>query len=693
MFQASQSFHEAIRNGAPQRALLRFGSEIFDNSDINVSGAGLQLTEIINGDTDLKFGLCSSATLDVSLFNDNDCLRDFTFGEFTADIGVMVDQQTIGDIDSIQIRNANNDVFASDVTTGQLTINGTVSSVQPGFAPKSIVIDGDNLYCFGDDSSDVFAATISGSTITAKDTPTLTAHMKQKVSDWVKDGQCYCMYGNTLIDTRVGIESSYEFAPLGVFTATRPNIINPIQIDMSANDKMVKFDEEMDIDIDYPATMTSVVDAVCDSVGIERIQQDLLNGSVTLEKRPSIFDGATKRDVIGWAAEAAACYARMSRDGKLEFVRFQQTEQSFDERQYSDFAPYVYEAPVVDKLVVRSNDTSNENKLGDGENAYLIQNNPFIRPVSDSAKGVNSAAQGILDVLNGIGSYTPVEANVFGDWTTQAGDVVTFVADGKIYKSPVYTMQMTWNGSPKLSLASTGNEKRDPIPAAQRREYGLGRAALQEAQEVRTWAETNIDQQNASIALMTGQINTLTNDLSSASVKIDGLSAEIDLRVEKNGVIAAINASAESGVLIQASKIDLDGYVIMDDFEALQGEVDRITSGIAVIDRLSVTQLLATNIQGLESISGENAWFDLVEVLDNGKLIIPETATIELWGYKPRWHKIDNVVTSVSLTQNKRFLNLMLADGTTTGNIDILTGITLNQTGEALNYLYRGEEV
>lgn len=74
--------------------------------------------------------------------------------------------------------------------------------------------------------------------------------------------------------------------------------------------------------------------------------------------------------------------------------------------------------------------------------------------------------------------------------------------------------------------------------------------------------EASITLNNAVITLEAHQKNLDENGerLSFAEVAIDGLDAEIQLKVGKNGVIAAINLTPEEAT-IQAKRINLDGYV------------------------------------------------------------------------------------------------------------------------------------
>ena len=73
---------------------------------------------------------------------------------------------------------------------------------------------------------------------------------------------------------------------------------------------------------------------------------------------------------------------------------------------------------------------------------------------------------------------------------------------------------------------------------------------------------TELRMDGAEVTLTAQQLE-LTNQgsrLSSAELRLDGAEAEIELKVSKNGVIAAINLTTEAAT-IQAAKINLEGYV------------------------------------------------------------------------------------------------------------------------------------
>lgn len=128
-------------------------------------------------------------------------------------------------------------------------------------------------------------------------------------------------------------------------------------------------------------------------------------------------------------------------------------------------------------------------------------------------------------------------------------------------------------------------------------------------------AEINIDGANAAIDLKASKtdVDGLATRMSNAEASIDAANAAIDLKVSKDGIISAINLSSD-GAVISANRIDLSGYTTMSDFKALSGELDRIKSGTATIDRLRVGTLVADAVSGPKSINADNGWFGAVHV-------------------------------------------------------------------------------
>ena len=187
--------------------------------------------------------------------------------------------------------------------------------------------------------------------------------------------------------TENGNSKLYEFAPLGTFIAQRPDIVRKTTISVDANDQMTLFDVNMPsasaLSISYPITLHNLASAMCAYVGVSLQSGTWLNDTKSVASEPEQFDGATMRDVISWIAEAGCCNVRFNRNGILEFVWFNTVQKSFSENNYSEFTPAWYATKAIDGLHIRNADSTTEYTVGTGSNAYMIQDNPFLRQ-SDS---------------------------------------------------------------------------------------------------------------------------------------------------------------------------------------------------------------------------------------------------------------------------------------------------------------------
>ena len=73
-------------------------------------------------------------------------------------------------------------------------------------------------------------------------------------------------------------------------------------------------------------------------------------------------------------------------------------------------------------------------------------------------------------------------------------------------------------------------------------------------------------------------VSDVESRVNSAEISIDGMKAQIELKVNKNGVISSINMSSEE-ILIQASRINLAGYVTASQLQAQIARIDSIFNG------------------------------------------------------------------------------------------------------------------
>lgn len=244
----------------------------------------------------------------------------------------------------------------------------------------------------------------------------------------------------------------------------------------------------------------------------------------------------------------------------------------------------------------------------------------------------------LLDRMKSTPSYKPSYANTFGDFSLDPGDILKIQTDSGEELLPVFSQQMTWNGSARTTLSASGNKSREVLPKQERDEYSYRQAIggqmrgfgqKQKAMEDRlSYAEINIDEDKALIQLITGRVDeaegrissaeitlngadgriglvgrveTAEGDIKSAAVKIDGLNSEISLKADAT-VTDALGkrvSSAEvkidglnSEIELKADKITLNGYVTANQLKA---EFTNFKSGIS--DTLYVRALSATGFE------------------------------------------------------------------------------------------------
>ena len=636
MIQTSAAFHEAVKENNPQRALLRFGNTIFTNEDIAASGGGLRLEEMFNSETDLTLGATPSSTLLFSIFNEGQLLDSFDWGEFTAYIGVLTESGRYEPEGTVTAVWRGERVFSGHDSAPYLRENGAACRVQPDFPVESIVIDGNTVYCFGGEAR-VFAFRMLGSTWdgqaatcwaelapvrwdrlteeytvltegdgtgteTGRGTVGFNAFMWDKISRAREARRGIAREGDIIRefypDGRVEV---YEYAKLGVFTCTRPANIRQRIVSVEASDRMQRFDTSAEgLKLRYPATLKRLLQALCAFVDVPLRTGEFINSGRVLYGEPAGLADMTARELLGLIAEAAGCMARFDREGALELAWFTETGVTFDEGDYSSFVPGEYRVAPIDKLQVKNSDSDIGTILGEGENAYVIQENPFL--YAGTVESGQLAAAPIYDRLRAWESLCPADVELWTDWSYQAGDIVQIQAGDRIYRLPIYSQSLSWCGGARATYQSTGNPAREPVSAVNRRLYQQGRTSY----ELRTdlnglfsqvlqaegdiIANRSLIQQTAEE--ITAQVEDVAGDLR-ASIKINA--EAIQQRVEKSGVISAINQSAEK-ITIESNKIDLKGYVTISSLiEKGQTKINgaNIITGSIDADKINVKDLQA----------------------------------------------------------------------------------------------------
>lgn len=381
MYPVSAAFHTAVANDNPQKALLIFSGCVFTNDDINVQN-GIEFRDYFNTEEDLSIGQALSNEISFSLFNDDRLMNDYAFGDFLATLGVLIADGRYSQRGICQVT-VGNDTYVANSRSPYLKKNNAAMATQPNQQIKSMLAYDGNLYCFGENENYCIVYSLSNGAV---QNVTVNPFMKKKAYRfWRGKGMHYA--DRILKVWQAGALETYEFCPLGHFSAERPKAPDKIQIDMTCNDWMTKFDEDWTAgtvpSVSYPATIADLFTAVCQSVGLNcKTPDPFINGSAVVSTEPVDFQTATKRDVLKWIAEAACANARIDRDGYVILDWIRQTNQAYDASGYAEFEPYWYKTKQVSKLYNRDSSEGEDKTAGSGDEGYLILDNPLLKGVS-----------------------------------------------------------------------------------------------------------------------------------------------------------------------------------------------------------------------------------------------------------------------------------------------------------------------
>ena len=131
-----------------------------------------------------------------------------------------------------------------------------------------------------------------------------------------------------------------------------------------------------------------------------------------------------------------------------------------------------------------------------------------------------ASLQPIYERLNGMQRHHPLDAETFADWSMEAGDTVKVTRGDDEYEAPVHTSTLVWKGgAPKITVNSTGNEKRDPLTKLERRNFGRGGGGVRVAKKQYTY-EVNQEHLWYEVMDENGKVSRL-------SVDVDGLNHEV----------------------------------------------------------------------------------------------------------------------------------------------------------------------
>lgn len=643
MYQASAAFHAAAMAEEAGALLLWFaGGTILTTEDVK----SVEITYPLNEETDVTVGKCVSAELKCTVLNYHGLLSGFAFGRCNAAMGAMVgsDEWTMPVCKAAVVHRYNT---ASAVTISAhedapfLRLNGSAGSAQPVFSPDCLVLMGDTLYA-GDGDGNAWAATIEGTTLTAVGGGTwasvsaktwaqvasqtwtglsqqgVSAFMAHKLQQWSGRGLSY-QDGVGYEFTSGGVDK-YEYVPLGTFYFSTPEQRRVANISCEALDGMQKFNVDVDdwwAALKWPLTRGQLLASLCTYVGVTLETTTFPGSTESIASAPMAGNGLVGKDVLGWIAETACAYARMSRDDKLELVWFTAQNVKLTQNQHFGDSPAEYEAPAVQALHVQVANTDlgvmlPENGTG---NEYQVLDNPLYYGSTEAE--IRGKAQDLYEKLIAFPAYTPNSVDAVCDWSIEPGDIIQVVGgDGTTRTLPIFRMALKWAGGwARATYECTGGTGRKPAPQSKRREFAAYRAYHKLAVDIEG-IHSEIGDVKGNVATLEVTASELRTQISG---KLDGNQAQslIDQTVDKISLEVSSGSGGSSfvlkkdGVQISSDTVDITANAINLSTANISGTlsasyIDAANLHVqgANIDNLTVTNAMIDTLYASKIIGG-----------------------------------------------------------------------------------------
>lgn len=419
------------------------------------------------------------------------------------------------------------------------------------------------------------------------------------------EAELWCEPGGSLRITEGDTITCYRQATsgartkVGVFRAEKPTRTKRSTYKITAYDGMSRLDADFSAWLyahqsSFPLSLTAVVNQALALAGVSLSSGAALpdNGSYPVQAFYS--DGLTCRQIVSWAAEAAACYAHMDADGKLVFARPASGSTAIAPQKetgavgyFADSLSYEdYTVAAIQKVQIRQSDSDIGVIWPDDAaalNTYAVQGNLLLTTgTEDSLKPV---AQAIYNALKDI-TYTPCNVEIPAGSGIAPGQLVR-VRDvrGRTFQTLVMSAQTTGG---RTTLESTGSPRRDSSGAVNHQTWknlqgrmleisagvdglnvkaselsGNYSALSQTVEGFKTEVQETVSSQNE-------RISTAESNYSSLSQTVSGLSSTVSSvkTTANNAASKADSAAAKADGALSDAKNYTDGQL-----ETVRGEL------------------------------------------------------------------------------------------------------------------------
>ncbi|WP_167957970.1 tail fiber domain-containing protein [Anaerosporobacter faecicola] len=450
-------------------------------------------------------------------------------------------------------------------------------------------------------------------------------------------------------------------------------------VTITAYDNMRKFDKDV-IEwyngLTLPMALKAFRQSLCTYCGVEYEDSDLPNDTMNVERTISA-NTLNGLEVLRCCEAINGAFGHINRDGKLAHIVLKQStvDETIPSSTFKgDRLKYEkYSTTPIDKLQILQEDGDIGAIVGAGTNCYQIQDNMLV--YGKSASSLQTIADNVSSNIIGV-TYVPFTCELLGLPYIEVGDRVTL---NNTVTSYILTREMSGIQSLSDSFESQGNKEITQVTSVNTEVRqlksktnvltrtvesmnskvsevyenthvllpgnwypdntilpcenlitNLRKELYTEINQTATSLTTEVnnvsEQLNSKIEQTATSINaTVSNLAANTSAQFQITSDEISSKVEKDGIISAINQSAES-VTINANKINLQGYVtytgLSDGTTTIDGGC--IKTGTILADRvrggtLSGVDVVGNTISAEEFKSGLGSFYSF---LNSGGLVV-----------------------------------------------------------------------
>lgn len=274
---------------------------------------------------------------------------------------------------------------------------------------------------------------------------------------------------------KIGVKVNGEFvySNVGIFKGERPEKVRGKLIEFTAYDRMQSLEtsaSEFIEGLQFPTTLSDIFETLCVFCGVSHVSTSLLNGDKEFTFNPFSSSGYTCREVLAWIAEANGSYARFNGIGKLELIDFNLKPHTILRSDRFDLSESDFETPQISCLECYSSYGDQLVTVGDGNNTYVISDNPFLYIENDTEiEALKPYVERIFNKISSFPAYNPICVRCEWYPDVQSGDIISAIDDyGETKTLPIFAQTIRWNGFGKVEYESTGGVNREIAPIEQR---------------------------------------------------------------------------------------------------------------------------------------------------------------------------------------------------------------------------------